>query len=103
RRMVPAIKELQLDLEPQTIMSDFEKAAINVFEEVFPTAINTGCFFHFQQSIWRRIQQVEGLATMYRTGEEFALQIRKLPASAFVPQDEVIRAYEVLLDTPFFN
>jgi hypothetical protein len=38
---------------PQRMTSDFEKAAITVIKETFPTAAFSGCFFHYKQAIFR--------------------------------------------------
>ena len=44
---------------PKALMVDFEKAAINAFEKAFNTATNqlvvSGCFFHLQKSILRKV------------------------------------------------
>jgi len=36
------------------IITDFEPAAINTINNVFPFAIHSVCFFHLQQSIYRK-------------------------------------------------
>jgi hypothetical protein len=45
-----------------------------------------GCFFHFPLGIWRQIQDA-GLRTRYKDDVTFALQIRKLPSLAYVPEN----------------
>ena len=61
--------EIKPDLNPKTIMVDFEKAAINSFENNFNVVIS-GCFFHLSQNIWRKIQS-EGLTVQYQADGEF--------------------------------
>ena len=56
-------------------MFDYEIAAINAFAQVFPNAEIKGCFFHFDQAIWRRIQAF-GLQQRYQNDEEFAVVIK---------------------------
>ncbi|CAH1242514.1 Hypp6790 [Branchiostoma lanceolatum] len=51
------------NLSPEMIVSDFEVSIISSNETEFPDAIS-GCYFHFCQSLWRRIQQL-GLAGPY--------------------------------------
>ena len=64
-------------------MVDFEKAAINAFEEQF-IAVISGCFFHFSQNIFWQMQSL-GLTTQYMEVPEFAIYMRLLPSLAFVP------------------
>jgi len=75
---------------------------MNAINQEFPEAEIKGYFFHFSQCIWRQIQN-SGLQTRYKDDETFALQVRKLPSLAYVLQNEVINAYNTLLDTPYFT
>ena len=59
-----ALKELNPDLSPRRLITDFELAAINSFRKVFHTTEVKGCFFHFAQAIWRNIRDLE-LAGLY--------------------------------------
>ena len=43
---------------PISIMTDFEKAAMNAFEKKFPASEIAVCYFHLGQSLWRRIQNM---------------------------------------------
>ncbi len=61
RRLFQALKQLEPALNPTTVMTDFELAAQNAFEEEFPNVQLAGCFFHLSQAIWRQAQQM-GLA-----------------------------------------
>ncbi|XP_067667517.1 uncharacterized protein [Haliotis asinina] len=38
------------------IQTDFEIAAINAIETVFPNCNIRGCYFHFTQALWRKVQ-----------------------------------------------
>lgn len=73
-RLLTELKNLQLGLNPETVMTDFEQAAMNSFSEEFPVSQQRGCFFHFNQSIWRKIQAL-GLQRRYETDDQFALQV----------------------------
>lgn len=44
---------------PRLIMTDFDQAAIKAFGESFPMAIQHGCFFHFAQSVWRKVNDLK--------------------------------------------
>jgi len=42
-------------LNPKSMMFDFEKAAMNASKYIFLLINIKGCFFHFTQSIWRHV------------------------------------------------
>ena len=101
-RLFESLKQLQAELNPLSIMTDFEKASINAFSNVFPNAELHGCYFHFTQCIWRRIQGIPELLRKYTEDTSFALQVRQLAALSFVPIPDVIEAFEALQDSVFF-
>ena len=76
-------------------MTGFEPAIVSAIRQEFPRARHRGCFFHFSQCIFRRIQ-AEGLQRRYETDVEFAMKMRLLSALAFVPTEDVVEAFEVL-------
>jgi len=47
---------LNPQLDPLSILIDFEQPFISAFGEIFPKAVIKGCFFHFGQCVWRKIQ-----------------------------------------------
>lgn len=93
--------ELETNINPTDVTIDFEKAAINAIKDNFPLADIHGCHFHFSQNIWRHIQSI-GLQKRYNEDEDFALQLRLLIALAFVPEDDVTKAYDELISTEFY-
>ncbi|XP_035231949.1 uncharacterized protein LOC118203773 [Stegodyphus dumicola] len=87
-RVFTVIKSLKPNLQPKTVMTDFEKAAINAFKNSFPNIIQRGCFFfHLSQCVYRKIQSA-GLQSKY--DPNFVLEISQLAALAFVPTSDVI-------------
>jgi len=62
----------------------------------------TGCYFHFGQNVWRKLQQ-DGKTTNYITSEEFASKVKKLMALAFLPPQDVIGAFEILTNLDEFG
>ena len=52
------------NLKPIRVMQDFERALKKATLEVFPHAQIKGCFFHFCQCFWRKLQGL-GLAVAY--------------------------------------
>ena len=54
------------DFQPRyNAISDFEQALIAAMETEFPRTSLRGCYFHFSQSLWRKVQQL-GLRRAYR-------------------------------------
>jgi len=102
-RMLEALKLLKPDLDPKSIMTDFEQATSNAFERSFPSASRRKCFFHFTQNLWRKIQDYSDIAHRYKTESEFAAQIKQLAALAFVPEEDVVGAFESLVADEFFT
>lgn len=82
-------------LNPEHIMVDFEQAAIRGDTNEFPRAEIHGCFFHFQKSIWRKIQEV-GLQAKYSRDPQFALHMRYPAALAFIPPEKVVNSFKEL-------
>ena len=97
-RILSFLKECQDDLDPLSIMVDFEKAAINAIKRQFPEANVQGCLFHFGQCLWHKIQQF-GLQGWYSERPENALLIKMFQALSFVPVDRVVEEFINLLQS----
>ena len=93
---------LKAGLNPNSIMVDFELAAIRAFQNTFLAATITGCMFHFGQCIWRKLQ-AEGFSERYRNEPDFAILVKQLLALAFVPPHYVIDLFEQLLEDPAYR
>lgn len=98
KELLQALLDLEPSLSPDTVITDFEQAAIKAFTSVFPHAEQHGCFFHFAQAIFRKIQ-FYGLQARYEIDSNFALQMRHLSALAFVPPDYVAEAFDQLVES----
>ena len=81
------------NLNPVTIMVDFEQAMINSVHQVLPNTQVKGCFYHFSQNVYRKIQE-HGLQQRYQEDTDFALKLRMIPALTFVLPQDVIAAFE---------
>ncbi|KAI6655799.1 hypothetical protein LOD99_1941 [Oopsacas minuta] len=100
RRMWEQIRLLCPLAQPEQMLLDFEKGAINSFEHVWPNTVVKCCFFHLTQNIWRHVQSV-GLQSDYTHDEELAMCIRKIPALAFARPADVPDLFEqVSMDLP---
>jgi hypothetical protein len=90
------LKTKMKNLRLQSLIVDFECAAISAFSEIFTIRITT-CFFHFTQIIWRKIQ-FSGKAKEYNENENFKFKIKQIIALAFVPFESLQTQLEILTD-----
>lgn len=81
--------------QPETVIVDFEQAAISAFHSVFPDVVVRGCFFHLSQCIYRKVQGI-GLQELYSADPDVALKVRMIAALALVPEDDVPLAFDAL-------
>ena len=77
-----------MELNPDFVLTDFEKGSINAVKSEFPGAQNKGCHFHLGQSVYRQVRGA-GLARLYGNDEKFSLLIRHIPALAFLSPLEI--------------
>ncbi|KAL0852128.1 hypothetical protein ABMA28_000365 [Loxostege sticticalis] len=87
--------QLNINLNPDFIITDFELAAIRASESAFPNAKHKCCFFHLSQNIWKHIQ-MEGLSKKYISNSEFAHQMRHLAALVYLDPMEIPSAFEMI-------
>lgn len=102
RRFYSKIKEIHPNFNPESMMSDFEMAAVKAFAAEFPAAQQRGCFFHFTQCVWRKIQAEPMVRKYYVEDANFALNLRMILSLAFVPKKDLIKAFEALSENNFF-
>src|SRR5207245_9617522 len=92
------LKVLISTAAPDGVLVDFEKAAITSFNKAYPGAQVRGCYFHLCQSILRKVNEV-GMKVVYENNNEVRGFIRCLPSLAFVPPEDVVEAFELLIET----
>jgi len=80
---------------PRTIVSDFEISLITAIETEMPQVRTSGCYFHFCQSMWRRIQNV-GLSRGYRRCSRLRKHVRKFMAIGYLPPALVRQNFRLL-------
>ncbi|KAL8586094.1 hypothetical protein ACOMHN_065438 [Nucella lapillus] len=81
-----------MPFHPTIIQTDFEQAVLQACRIVFPQSSLRGCFFHFSQSIWRKVQNL-GLTTAYRDDPEVRDIVRLLAVLPIVPEDRLDEAW----------
>ena len=96
--VIQKIRELVPQLEPDCVMSDWEQAARNAVKRDYPGIRLNGCWFHYTQAIWRKIQKC-GLASTYRGNSECASFVKKIMAIPFLPA-KLILPTNTLLQIP---
>ncbi|CAF4124927.1 unnamed protein product [Rotaria magnacalcarata] len=78
---------------PNLIVIDFESGVIPVIKTEFPSSKHYGCYFHYTQCIYKRIQQL-GIQQQYFNDEVLRGLCKKLMALALMPQDTVLAGYK---------
>jgi hypothetical protein len=51
-------EQKNITLHPTRLTCDYELSTINAFSKTFPSLRIAGCFFHFSQSLWRKVQEL---------------------------------------------
>ena len=80
-----AMMTLGLNLSPATVVSDFELAIIQAVSLNFQQATHRGCYYHFMQALWRKVQSL-GLALCYMSSDPTLKHfVKKMAAISFCP------------------
>ena len=88
-----ALKNMNAMLDPHEVTIDFEIAAIEALKSSFPNANIKGCFFHFAQANWWKIQSV-GLAREYQQDTEVRHILKSL-----IPEEDIYIGFQKLKET----
>jgi hypothetical protein len=70
--------------QPQKLICDFEQSLIIAANTELPTAHVTGCYFHYCQSLYRKIQEL-GLHQPFRTDMQLQKAVRMILAIGYIP------------------
>ena len=68
-------------------MLDFEVAAHNAVKTSFPQSSIKGCFFHYIQCIWRKVQS-SGLVVMFNEDDNFRRLVKRAAVLPLVPENK---------------
>ena len=96
-RLIDELKKLIPTAAPTVILTDFEAAAMRAFSEGYPGASVRGCYFHLNQSVLRKVNEL-GMKRAYESDDGIRGGIRCLSALAHVPVDDVVDAFELLAE-----
>ncbi|CAF1484248.1 unnamed protein product [Adineta steineri] len=87
-----AVMAQHVQRKPNYITIDFEKAAENAFNVIYPQCEILGCFFHFKKCIWKHICELH-LKNEFLENENNRRTMKNLTALAFVPPNNVIEEF----------
>jgi hypothetical protein len=65
-------------------MCDFEQSLILAVQAQLPGAVVSGCYFHFCQNLYRKVQQL-GLGPAYERDQQLQKAVRMLMALGYLP------------------
>lgn len=88
-------KEHKIRLDPDMILTDFEKAEIAAAQRVFKESTLKGCYFHFSKNLWKRLQKT-GLTKGYNKFLKIQIAFRQTEALAFLPPEDVRKGLAAL-------
>ena len=72
----------------KTVIIDFEAAMWSTLPLVFPDVTILGCYFHWAQAVWLRVQDL-GLQVAYNTDEKTHKYICKLLSLPYLPSEHI--------------
>jgi hypothetical protein len=85
-----------LQLNVQTIITNFDDAVLRAVTAVFGRHINhQGCFYHLIQASWRKIQQL-GLVLLYNNDDNFRLFCGMMEDVVFLPVPDLTNGIHLL-------
>ncbi|CAI6361032.1 unnamed protein product [Macrosiphum euphorbiae] len=68
--------------KPQTIIIDFERAAIASIKSIFPNTVIRGCWFHSSQAVWRIVGNIGKLLySLYLSDEYSSIRVLSIRMS----------------------
>lgn len=98
-KIIKELLNLEKNLRPASVMVDFEQVLLGAITDVFKDTRIRGCFFHFGQCIWRKIQCIPEIREKYISNANFALNVKQL---IFVLIPDVEEKFDELMSQSFF-
>ena len=95
KKVFKAIKKLLPTSNVKTVTLDFEAAMWHATSKVFPNVKILGCFFHWSQAVWQKVQEL-GLQTAYNSDDKTHKYICKLLSLAYLPPEHIGPIFEKL-------
>ena len=83
------------NLKASKIICDYENSLLATLQAAFPRTKIQGCYFHFCQCVYRKVQKL-GLSQLYLKSVNFKMLVRVLMALAFLPSGEITDSFDSL-------
>jgi len=90
-----AIKVVAPHFNPSSIMTDYEGALRNSLAAAFATSNLSGCWFHYTQAIYRKVQQL-GLSEAI-SEESANFVIKKIMSLPLLPANKIMEGFEEIM------
>ncbi|CAF0810125.1 unnamed protein product [Didymodactylos carnosus] len=98
KKLQKIAKHMQMPWKVTKCMMDFERAVMNSFHEAFPNIDVKCCWYHFVQSLWRKIQKL-GLTTLYETDPMVNTWLKQFMALPLISKGLINDGFRLLKDT----
>lgn len=85
----------ELNIWPNEVMMDFEKASGNALRKTYLGIVIIRCYFHFCQCLRSRSQQDENLLSLIKCNLQAGKCVRLFMALALLPEALVAKGFEV--------
>uniref|UniRef100_A0A915N3X4 MULE transposase domain-containing protein n=1 Tax=Meloidogyne javanica TaxID=6303 RepID=A0A915N3X4_MELJA len=96
-KLFTAIKNEVPDWDPSLFFTDYEIAAMQAVQHVFPASQIAGCLFHFAQCLFRKLQTLPQLFADFRNNEANKCLFKCFISLAFVPPEHVYEYFCILV------
>ncbi len=86
----------KLNINPRNFLMDFELGLSNTIREFWPESDISYCFFHLEQSLWRKVQKLGTVAINNYKDDKHAFNhlVTSIGGTAFVPPELVPEAFQ---------
>lgn len=96
-RFIELVKTHIPEWDPKLLKVDFEEAAISALKSELPGVNVSGCNFHFNQCLWRKVQSI-GLVEEYTNDESIRMHIRMCASLAHLPPGDVEDGWMMIME-----
>ena len=97
-----AARRFGTHFSPAIIQTDYETAMMNAIKEELPQSRIRGCFFHFTQAVWRKVQEL-GLSIPFRDNDAVKRTVRRVSALPLVPLTAIDEVWESIHENAPLN